>query len=61
MPDILDVVEEVATLHHFNTPTNNLNNEMDDAEMETNITAEENANTNDTNHQLGDEGIQTHT
>ena len=38
-PDVLDVVEEVATLYHFNTPTNNLNDEMDDAEMETNITA----------------------
>ena len=64
LPDVLDVVEEAVTLYHFNTPTNNPNDEMDDAEMETNITAEEveeNANTNDMNHQLGDEGMQTHT
>ena len=50
--DVLDVVEEVATLYHFNTPTNNPNDEMDKAEMETNTTAkevEENANTNDMN------------
>ena len=39
--DVLDVVEEVVTSYHFNTPTNNLNNEMDKAEMETNATAEE--------------------
>ena len=64
MPDVLDVVGEAVTLYHFNTPTNSPNNEMDDAEMETNITAEEveeNTNTNDTNHQSGDEGMQTHT
>ena len=63
MPDVLDVVEEAATLYHFHTPINNLNNEMDDAEMETNITAEEveeNTNTNDMNHQSVDEGMQTH-
>ena len=38
-------------------PPNNLNDEMDDAEMETNITAkevEENTNTDDMNHPLGD-------
>ena len=37
---------------------------MDEAEMETNVSAEEveeNANTYDSNHQLGDEGMQTHT
>ena len=39
--DVLDAVEEAATLYHFNTPTNNLNNEMDKAEMETNATAKE--------------------
>ena len=64
LPDLLDVVEEAATLYHFNTPTNNPNDKMDDAEMETNITAkevEENANTNDMNHQLGDEGMQSNT
>ena len=63
LPDVLGVVEEVATLYHFNTPTNNPNDEMDDAEMETNIAAEEveeNANTNNMNHQSGDEGMQTH-
>ena len=58
MPDVLDVVEEAVTLYHFNTLTNNLNDEMDDAEMETNIAAEEveeHTNTNDMNHQSGDE------
>ena len=29
LPDVLDVVEEVMTLNHFNAPTNNLNDEMD--------------------------------
>ena len=41
LSDVLDVVEEAVTLYHFNTPTNNLNDEMDEAEMETNATAEE--------------------
>ena len=52
------------TLYHFNTPTNNPNDEMDEAEMETNTTAkavEENANMNDLNPSLGDEGMQTQT
>ena len=52
--DVLDVVEEVVTLYHFNTHTNNLNNEMDEAEMEINATAkdmEENANMNYMNDQ----------
>ena len=56
------MVEEVVTLYHFNTPTNNLNNEMDKAEMETNATAkevEENANTNNMNPSSCDEGMQT--
>ena len=62
--DVLDVVEEAATLYHFNTPTNNPNDEMDEADMEMNATAkevEENANTNDMNDQSGDEGMQTQT
>ena len=41
LPDVLDVVEEAVTLYHFNTPTNNPNYEMDEAEMETNATAKE--------------------
>ena len=52
LPDVLDVVEEAVTLYHFNTPTNNPNNEMDKVEMETNATAkevEENTNMNDMN------------
>ena len=66
LPDVLDVVEEVMTLNHFNTCTNNPNDEMDKADMETNLTAkevEENANTNDMNDHLSDEGMeaQTHT
>ena len=54
------MVEEVATLYHFNTPKNNLNDEMDEVEMETNATAEEveeNSNTNDMNDPLGDQGM----
>ena len=50
MPDVLDVVEEATTFNHFNTPTNNPNDEMDEADMETNTTAkevDENVNTND--------------
>ena len=50
-------------MDHFNTPTNNQNDEMDEAEMETNATAEEveeNANTNDMNPST-DEGMQTQT
>ena len=52
----MDVVEEVVTLYHFNTPTNHPNDEMDDAEMETNPTAEEveeNTNMNDMNPFIG--------
>ena len=62
--DVLDVVEEAATLYHFNTPTNNPNDEMDEADMEMNATAkevEQNAKTNDMNDQSGDEGMQTQT
>ena len=62
MSDVLDVVEEAATLYHFNTTTNNLNDEMDKVDMETNTTAEEleeNTNMNNMNDQLGDEGMQT--
>ena len=66
LPDVLDVVEEGMMLNQFNTPANNCNNEMDEADMETNATAEEveeNNNTNDMNNHLGNEGkeIQTHT
>ena len=64
LPDVLDVVEEAMTLYHFNSPTHNLNDEMDKADMETNTTAkevEENANMDDMNDQLGDEGMQTQT
>ena len=32
LPYVLDVVEEVMTLNPFNTPTNNPNNEMDEAD-----------------------------
>ena len=62
LPDVLDVVEEETTLNHFNTPTNNLNNEMDKVDMETNITAkeaEENTNMNNMNDHWGDEGMET--
>ena len=38
LPDVLYVVEEAVTLYHFNSPTNNPNDEMDEAEMETNTT-----------------------
>ena len=64
LPDVLDVVEEVTTLYHFNTPTNNLNDEMDEVDRETNTTAEEmeeNDRLNDMNDQSGDEGMQTQT
>ena len=62
LPDVLDVVEEVMTLNLFNTPTDKLNNEMDNADMETNLIAEEveeNANMNKINDQSGDEKIET--
>ena len=39
--DVLDVVEEVTTFNLFNTPTDNPNDEMDNADMETNLIAEE--------------------
>ena len=63
LPDVLDVVEEVTALNLFNTPTDNLNNEMDHADMETNLIAEEveeNANINEINDQYGDENMETH-
>ena len=52
------------TLYHFNTPTNNPNDAMDEVEMETNATAkevEESANMNNTNPSSQDEGMQTET
>ena len=64
LPDVLDVVEEAMTLNHFNTPTNNPNDEMDEADMETNVTAdevEENININNMNDHSGDEGMETQT
>ena len=57
-------MEEAKTLNHFNTPTNNLNDEMDEADMETNVAAEEveeNTNMNNINDHLGDEGTETQT
>ena len=39
--DVLDVVEEATTFNLFNTPTDNLNDEMDNAVDETNLGAEE--------------------
>ena len=64
LPDVLNVVEEVMTLNHFNTPTNNPNDDMDEADMETNLTAEEveeNTNTNEINDHSGDERMETWT
>ena len=37
LPDVLDGVEEAMTLNLFNTHTDNLNDEMDNADMETNL------------------------
>ena len=62
LPDVLDVVEEVMTLNLFNTPSDNPNNEMDKADMETNLTAEEveeNANMNEINNHSGGERMET--
>ena len=62
LPDVLDVVEEGTTLNHFNTPTYNPNDEMDEPDMETNLTAEEveeNTNTNEINNHSGDERMET--
>ena len=64
LPDVLDVVEEATRLNHFNTPTNNPNDEMDEADMKKNTTAEEveeNANMNDMNDHSVDEGMETQT
>ena len=62
LPDVWDVLEEAMTLNLFNTPTDNPNDEMDNADMETNLIAEEveeNANMNDLNDQSGDEIMET--
>ena len=62
LPDVLGVVEEATTLNLFNTPTDSLNNERDNADMETNLIAEEveeNANMNEINDQSGDENMET--
>ena len=64
LPDVLDVVEEATMFTHFHTPTNNPNDEMDEADMETNTTAkevDENVNTNDMNDCSGDDGMETKT
>ena len=62
LPNVLDVVEEVTTFNLFNTPTDNPNDEMDNADMETNLIAEEveeNAIMNEINAQSGDENMET--
>ena len=62
LPDVLGVVEEATTLNLFNTPTDSLNNERDNADMETNLIAEEveeNTNMNEINDQSGDENMET--
>ena len=54
-------MEEATTFHLFNTPTDNLNDEMDNADMETNLIAEEveeNANMNEINAESGDENME---
>ena len=64
MPDVLDVVEEATTFNLFNTPTDNLNDEMDNAMDKTNLIAEEmeeNTNMNDMNDHSVDEGMETQT
>ena len=56
------MVEEVTTLNLFNTLTDNPNDEMDEVDMETNLTAEEveeNANTNKIDDHSGDERMET--
>ena len=60
--DVLDVVEEAMTFNLFNTPTDNPNDEMNNADMETNLIAEEleeNTNMNEINTQSGDENMET--
>ena len=60
--DVLDVVEEAMTFNLFNTPTDNPNDEMDNADMEMNLIAEEvekNAIMNEINTQSGDENMET--
>ena len=50
-------------LNLFNTPTDNLNDEMDKADIKNLIAeeVEENSNTNKINDQSGDEKLETHT
>ena len=62
LPDVLDVAEEATTFNLFNTPTHNLNYEMDNAMDKTNLIAEEveeNANMNKINAQSGDVNMET--
>ena len=60
LPDVLDVVEEAVTLYHFNTLTNNLNGEIDEAEMETN-NCQRGGGKHKHEPSSGDEGMQTQT
>ena len=62
LPDVLDVVEEAMTLNLFNTPKDNPNDEMDNADMETHLIAEEveeNASTNEINDHSVDDRMET--
>ena len=63
LPDVLDVVEEAMALNLFNTSTDNLNGEMDKADIKNLIAeeVEETSNTNKINDQSGDEKLETHT
>ena len=62
LPDVFDVMEEAMTLNLFNTPTENPNDEMDKADMETNLITEEvdeNTIMNEINDQSGDGKMET--
>ena len=64
LPGVLDVVEEVTTFNLINTPTHNLNDEMDNEMDKTNLIAEEveeNSNMNEIYAQAGDVNMETHT
>ena len=61
LPDVLDVVVKVTTFNLFNTPTDNPNNEMDNAVDKTNLIAEEveeNVNMNEIKAQPGDANME---
>ena len=64
LPDVLDVVEEGMTLYHFNTPTNNTNDEMDEVGHGNKCNCQRGGGKcqhKQLNDQLGDEGMQTQT